>query len=86
MGFENPLRKLSFETRGWITLASGFFLHFILGVFYLWGSISTYTTSYLQHSGSNINKDDAGAVFPFTFLAINVGTPFGVGLATFFGW
>ena len=86
MAFENPLLKYSYETRGWITLASGFALHFVLGNFYLWGSISTYTTSYLNQAGHDVTKDDAGLVFPFTFFAINVGTPFGVGLANYFGW
>jgi len=86
MGFENPLLKYSYETRGWITLASGVALHFVLGNFYLWGSITTYTTSYLNQEGHDVTKDDAGLVFPFTFFAINVGLPFGVGLATYFGW
>ncbi|KAL4509365.1 hypothetical protein ABPG72_018296 [Tetrahymena utriculariae] len=86
MAFVNPLRKLSFQTRGWITLASGFALHFVLGTFYLWGSISTYTTSYLRHDGQNYTKETVGAVFPFTFLALNIGTPFGVYLARKIGF
>jgi MFS family permease len=86
MGFEYPLDKLSFKTRGIITLISSFWLHFILGCFYLWGSIVSYTVSYLNWHGSNVSKDTAGAVFPFTYLAINVGLPFGVGLATYFGF
>lgn len=86
MTWTNPLMKKSFEARGWITLASGFFLHITLGTFYLWGSIVTYTTSYLQQHGSDVNNDDANLVFPFTYLSINAGIVFGVILAKKIGF
>ncbi|EAS03513.1 MFS transporter (macronuclear) [Tetrahymena thermophila SB210] len=86
MAIKNPLRKLSFETKGWITLFSGFCLHFVLGTFYLWGSISTYTASYLQQNGQNYNAETVGAVFPFTYLSLNLGTPIGVYFASKIGF
>lgn len=82
----HPLSRLSFQQRGWITLASGFALHFCLGTFYLWGSIATYTASYLHNKGVETSKEEVGAVFPFTFFAMNIGNATGVRLPEYIGY
>lgn len=52
----------------------------------MWGSIVTYIGSYISHEGENISVSTLGLVFPFLFLAINIGNPFGVILAKKIGF
>ncbi|EAS03508.1 MFS transporter (macronuclear) [Tetrahymena thermophila SB210] len=86
MAISSPFAKLPFKTKGYITLAGGFLIHFILGTFYLWGNMGSYIASYLQNDGQDYTNNDVGAVFPFMMLAINIGILFGVTIAKKIGF
>ncbi len=59
--------------KGVLVILGGFFVHLVLGSFYLWGVINVYVTSYYRlHSDSTLELKTTSALFCFMLLATSL--------------
>ena len=60
-----------------LTLVGGVICQFALGIFYLWGSIVVYTTSYFRQWDPNLTLSLAQGVFPIQGVCLGLSMLFG---------
>jgi len=70
----DTLRNIDMETlKGLSTVGGGVFIHNILGTFYLWGTLSTYTTAYYRKlENPDLTNASSNTVFVVTLFLIGL--------------
>ena len=72
--------------KGISTVIGGVFIHNILGTFYLWGTLSTYTTYYFRmRENPDLTNASSNTVFVVTLFLIGLFMNPGLQLATKIG-
>lgn len=83
LGFRNFYHR----KQGQLIVLGGFLLHFVLGSFYMWGTISPYVTSYLKANDPSLSYDSLINTICFVqILSISLGLPFGVKIGRIVGF
>lgn len=61
---ENKTEQVSqAEYYKYMSLAGGFFVHLVLGNFYLWGNVAPYITSWLRLTDATITNEQMMIIF-----------------------
>lgn len=77
---------LTQNQKGYLAVLGGFFLHLVLGSFYLWGAINLYVASYYkQNFEPDLKFETTLMVFPFMSIASHTTAPFSVKVCSYLG-
>eukprot|EP00825_Cyclidium_porcatum_P037717 TRINITY_DN4216_c0_g1_i3.p1 TRINITY_DN4216_c0_g1~~TRINITY_DN4216_c0_g1_i3.p1 ORF type:complete len:474 (+),score=57.65 TRINITY_DN4216_c0_g1_i3:68-1489(+) len=72
------------DSKRYMSVAGGMFLHLVFGTQYLWGNIIVYVTSYYHNNyDHSLTIADANLAIPLGFLALAISIPLGLPLSKY---
>lgn len=79
-------KSLTLRQKGICSIIGGMLLNFVLGSFYLWGTINLYVASYFHQIDSSFTLENSLIIFPLMSLSFHSAAPISVKLCENLGF